>query len=49
VSGGGDKTTVLLADVLGPLPELRGDDYLEPIRRRAAAEAILVTMPVIIT
>jgi len=33
-----------LAEILAQLRELRGDDYLEPIRRRAAAEAILVTI-----
>ena len=33
-----------LADILEQLRELRGDDYLEPIRRRATSEAILVTI-----
>ena len=39
-----EKAAAELADILEQLRELRGDDYLEPIRRRAAAEAILVTI-----
>lgn len=38
------KATAELTDILEQLRELRGEDYLEPIRRRAAAEAILVTI-----
>ena len=33
-----------LADILEQLRELRGDNYLEPVRQRAASEAILVTI-----
>ena len=39
-----EKAAAELADILEQLRELRGDDYLEPIRRRAATEAILVTI-----
>lgn len=39
-----EKAAEELSDILSPLRELRGDDYLEPIRRRATAEAILVTI-----
>lgn len=39
-----EKASGELADILTGLRELRGDDYLEPVRRRAAAESILVTI-----
>ena len=38
------KAAEELTDILEQLRELRGEDYLEPIRRRAAAESILVTI-----
>lgn len=39
-----EKGVKELVEILEGLRELRGDDYLEPIRRRAAAETILVTI-----
>jgi len=39
-----EKAAGELTDILEQLRELRGDDYLEPIRHRAASEAILVTI-----
>ena len=39
-----EKSVVELQDILLSLRELRGDDYLVPIRARASAEAILVTI-----
>lgn len=39
-----EKAAAELADILAQLRELRGDGYLKSIRRRAAVEAILVTI-----
>jgi hypothetical protein len=39
-----DKAVNELINILEDLRELRGDDYLEPVKRRAAEEAILVTI-----
>lgn len=39
-----EKSVVELQEVLEGLRELRGDDYLVPVRARASAEAILVTI-----
>ena len=39
-----EKSVGELQDVLQSLRELRGDEYLAPIRERAASEAILVTI-----
>ncbi len=39
-----EKAAKALVEILEEMRELRGDGYLEPIRRRAAANAILVTI-----
>ena len=38
------KSVAELTETLEALRELRGDDYLEPVRRRAALETIVVTI-----
>ena len=38
------KSVSELMEILDGLRELRGDDYLEPVRRRAASETIVVTI-----